>query len=229
MATAASLAAATEALATPPGTTPHATGPVASTSTAQPDHPQMAEPGPGPATPDPEDPDLPDDDIAWLNINELNEQEVDELQKCVDTCVERWKAAGPEARKKMFALFAVAGIFIAVCRHGHVLIMCDMIRSGELYALPYQYSSESNLTHLQYEISAGHHRLAPEDVWCRHGYRLRYHVCLFQDASPELLGQAGCRSPDAGCRAGIPRSCTQPRLSNRLASIARRRCGVGGL
>ncbi|KAJ6544858.1 hypothetical protein DFH09DRAFT_928192 [Mycena vulgaris] len=32
----------------------------------------------------------------------------------------------------MFALFAVAGIFIAVCRHGHVLIMCDMIRSGEL-------------------------------------------------------------------------------------------------
>jgi hypothetical protein len=73
-----------------------------------------------------------DGDIAWLNVNELNPDDLDELSKCVNTCVERWKAAGPEARKKMFALFAISGIFIAVCRHGHVLIMCDMIRSGEL-------------------------------------------------------------------------------------------------
>ena len=57
---------------------------------------------------------------------------MDELAKCMNTCVERWRNAGPEARKKMFALFAVAGIFLAVCQHGHVLVMCDMIRSGEL-------------------------------------------------------------------------------------------------
>ncbi|KAJ7506450.1 hypothetical protein B0H11DRAFT_2327591 [Mycena galericulata] len=84
----------------------------------------------------PED-DTPDSDIAWLNVNELNPDDVNELEKCVDTCVERWKAAGPEARKKMFALFAVAGIFISVCRHGHVLLLCDMIRSGELLAFPF--------------------------------------------------------------------------------------------
>ncbi|KAJ6474081.1 hypothetical protein DFH09DRAFT_1253687 [Mycena vulgaris] len=48
----------------------------------------------------------------------------------------RWKAAGPEARKKMFALFAISGIFISVCRHGHVLVMCDMICSGELMKYP---------------------------------------------------------------------------------------------
>jgi hypothetical protein len=59
--------------------------------------------------------------------------EHDDLAKCLDTCVDRWKNAGPEARKKMFALFAIAGIFLAVCRHGHVLVICDMIRSGELY------------------------------------------------------------------------------------------------
>jgi hypothetical protein len=76
-----------------------------------------------------------DEDIAWLNINELEGAEADELSKSVDTCVERWRAAGPEARKKMFALFAIAGIFLSVCRHGHVLVMCDMIRSGELYDL----------------------------------------------------------------------------------------------
>jgi hypothetical protein len=76
-----------------------------------------------------------EDDIAWLNINELTQEDTEDLTKCLDTCVERWKAAGPEARKKMFALFAVAGIFLTVCRHGHVIIMCDMIRSGELLVL----------------------------------------------------------------------------------------------
>ncbi|TFK59026.1 hypothetical protein BDN72DRAFT_873101 [Pluteus cervinus] len=51
-------------------------------------------------------------------------------------CVERWRNAGPESRKKMFALFAVSGIFVTVCRHGHVLLICDMIRSGELMKYP---------------------------------------------------------------------------------------------
>ena len=73
-----------------------------------------------------------DGDIAWLNINELNAADSDELAQCLDTCVERWKAAGPEGRKKMFSLFAISGIFITVCRHGHAVVMCDMIRSGEL-------------------------------------------------------------------------------------------------
>ncbi|KAJ7279762.1 hypothetical protein C8J57DRAFT_1434098 [Mycena rebaudengoi] len=77
-----------------------------------------------------------DGDIAWLNVNELSAADTEELAKCLDTCVERWKAAGLEARKKMFTLFAVAGIFLTVCRHGHVVIMCDMIRSGELMKYP---------------------------------------------------------------------------------------------
>lgn len=89
---------------------------------------------PGPSQPDqqssmaPEDlSDLTGEETAWLNVTEH-----DDLAKCLDTCVDRWRNAGPEARKKMFALFAIAGIFLAVCRHGHVLVICDMIRSGEL-------------------------------------------------------------------------------------------------
>ncbi|CAK5272797.1 unnamed protein product [Mycena citricolor] len=77
-----------------------------------------------------------DEDIAWLSLNELDEADIQKLEESANVCVERWKAAGPEARKKMFALFAVSGIFLAVCRHGHVLIMCDMIRSGELMKYP---------------------------------------------------------------------------------------------
>ena len=79
-----------------------------------------------------EDPDGIDDDvyepgidadkIAWLNLVEH-----DELAECLDTCVNHWRNTGPEARKKMYALFAIAGIFLTVCRHGHVLVICDMI------------------------------------------------------------------------------------------------------
>ncbi|KAJ7697393.1 hypothetical protein B0H17DRAFT_928404 [Mycena rosella] len=98
--------------------------PTASTSTQPPDT--------GPTLPAHDD----DGDTAWLNVNELNSAETDELATSVNTCVERWKAAGPEARKKMFALFAIAGVFLTVCRHGHVIVMCDMIRSGELMKYP---------------------------------------------------------------------------------------------
>ncbi|KIY47080.1 hypothetical protein FISHEDRAFT_46014, partial [Fistulina hepatica ATCC 64428] len=72
--------------------------------------------------------DTPNDDIPWLNINEVD----DGLKEDVNKCVDRWRNAGPEARKKMVELFAISGIFITLCRHGHVLVMCDMIRSGEL-------------------------------------------------------------------------------------------------
>ncbi|KAJ7506731.1 hypothetical protein B0H11DRAFT_2153790 [Mycena galericulata] len=91
-----------------------------------------------PSARDSEDPppEVPDDDIAWLNVNEIDAMEVEELAKCINTCVDRWRNAGPEQRKKMFALFAVAGIFLTVCRHGHVVVMCDMIRSGELMKYP---------------------------------------------------------------------------------------------
>ncbi|KAJ7740452.1 hypothetical protein DFH07DRAFT_751622 [Mycena maculata] len=77
-----------------------------------------------------------DEDVAWLNVNELDAMEAEELAKCINTCVDRWRAAGPDQRKKMFALFAVSGIFLTVCRHGHVVVMCDMIRGGELMKYP---------------------------------------------------------------------------------------------
>ncbi|KIY48693.1 hypothetical protein FISHEDRAFT_73383 [Fistulina hepatica ATCC 64428] len=79
-------------------------------------------------------PDLgtPNDNIPWLNINEAD----DGLKEDVNKCVDRWRNAGPEAQKKMVELFAISGIFITLCRHGHVLVICDMIRSGELMKYP---------------------------------------------------------------------------------------------
>ncbi|KAF8878306.1 hypothetical protein BD779DRAFT_1613056 [Infundibulicybe gibba] len=51
-------------------------------------------------------------------------------------CVNRWRNAGPEERKKMFSMFDESGIFIASCRHRSVLFVCDMIKSGELAKYP---------------------------------------------------------------------------------------------
>lgn len=54
------------------------------------------------------------------------------LDQVVSVCVERWKANADEAKKGMFDCYDEAGIFISICRHGIILIVCDMIRSGEL-------------------------------------------------------------------------------------------------
>ncbi|KAJ6612066.1 hypothetical protein B0H10DRAFT_1952591 [Mycena sp. CBHHK59/15] len=124
----------------PPSTTPSAAPPPADVEIPA-DVPAVEPDAETPAVSHQEDTEMglgEDDngDVAWLNINELSSAEAEELANCVDTCVERWKAAGPEARKKMFMLFAIAGIFLTVCRHGHVIVMCDMIRSGELMKYP---------------------------------------------------------------------------------------------
>ncbi|KAG2152785.1 hypothetical protein DEU56DRAFT_868810 [Suillus clintonianus] len=52
------------------------------------------------------------------------------------TCVNRWRNAGPDTRKKMFSVFDESGIFIAACRHRFVVLACDMVRSGELAKYP---------------------------------------------------------------------------------------------
>ena len=71
-----------------------------------------------------------DDQVAheggWVDVGDADDPSAQA------DCAERWRAAGPESRKKMFALFDASGIFVAVCRHGHVLVVCDMVKSGEL-------------------------------------------------------------------------------------------------
>lgn len=48
------------------------------------------------------------------------------------TCTDKWQAASSDLMKHMWAIYRESGIFLAVCRHGMVWIIMDMIRSGEL-------------------------------------------------------------------------------------------------
>jgi len=47
-------------------------------------------------------------------------------------CAERWRNMKTELTAKMWGMFKETGLFLALCRHGFVLILVDMVRSGEL-------------------------------------------------------------------------------------------------
>lgn len=47
-------------------------------------------------------------------------------------CAERWRNMKTELTAKMWGVFNETGLFLALCRHGFVLMLADMVRSGEL-------------------------------------------------------------------------------------------------
>ena len=47
-------------------------------------------------------------------------------------CTDTWKNLAADSTKRAAKYFRETGIFIAVCRHGNCLAICDMVRSGEL-------------------------------------------------------------------------------------------------
>ncbi|KAJ7075097.1 hypothetical protein B0H15DRAFT_956756 [Mycena belliarum] len=51
-------------------------------------------------------------------------------------CADRWKNMITDVTSKMWGIFDETGIFLALCRHGFVLVIADMIRSGELSKYP---------------------------------------------------------------------------------------------
>lgn len=92
-----------------------------------------------PASSDPDDP--------WIDEPDSNDS-----AEPSSVCVDRWRNAAPESRKKMFAIFKQSGIFVTVCRHGFLLTICDMVRSGELYVFQSMLFLYTTLTCSQDEI-----------------------------------------------------------------------------
>ncbi|KAJ3870457.1 hypothetical protein F5051DRAFT_447676, partial [Lentinula edodes] len=54
------------------------------------------------------------------------------LQQCTDN----WKAAAADSLKRMWDAFHESGWYVSACRHGFILWVADMIRSGELAKYP---------------------------------------------------------------------------------------------
>ena len=58
-----------------------------------------------------------------------------EVNTDIDQCVKNWKAAASDDKKKSWGIFDETGVYIAVCEHGLILWVCNMVRSGELSVL----------------------------------------------------------------------------------------------
>lgn len=46
-------------------------------------------------------------------------------------CATNWKAAQSDSKKRMWGVFEETGLFASACRHGLILWVADMVRSGE--------------------------------------------------------------------------------------------------
>ncbi|KAF8198229.1 hypothetical protein K438DRAFT_1584329, partial [Mycena galopus ATCC 62051] len=51
-------------------------------------------------------------------------------------CSDRWKNMINDVTSRMWGIFDETGIFLGLCRHGFVLVVADMVRSGELAKYP---------------------------------------------------------------------------------------------
>ncbi|KAJ6591458.1 hypothetical protein DFH09DRAFT_1244592 [Mycena vulgaris] len=51
-------------------------------------------------------------------------------------CADRWKNMINDVTSKMWGIFDETGVFLALCRHGFVILLADMIKSGELAKYP---------------------------------------------------------------------------------------------
>ena len=70
-----------------------------------------------------------DADSQW----DEEEAEGDPTDGAPDTaCASNWKAAAKDEKKRTWSAFWETGIFASACRHGRIVWLIDMIKSGEL-------------------------------------------------------------------------------------------------
>ncbi|KAJ7307849.1 hypothetical protein DFH08DRAFT_719918 [Mycena albidolilacea] len=103
--------------------------------------------------------------LAREKVNELAKHRIAErmpmeaIEDKTNPCAERWKNMIEDVTAKMWGIFDETGIFVCLCRHGFVLMIADMIKSGELAKYPLAVT-EALLEHLGERTGAGY------DVGC---------------------------------------------------------------
>ncbi|KAL0564922.1 hypothetical protein V5O48_017110, partial [Marasmius crinis-equi] len=68
----------------------------------------------------------------WKNWEEWEDVEVDEP----NPCEERWRNMNEKNTASSWAMYEETGVFLALCRHSFVLLIVDMIESGEMAKYP---------------------------------------------------------------------------------------------
>ncbi|KAF8202827.1 hypothetical protein K438DRAFT_2102387, partial [Mycena galopus ATCC 62051] len=96
-------------------------------------------------------------------VNRWSKQRIAEMMPMEgddpNPCADRWKNMIEDVTAKMWGIFDETGIFLCLCRHGFVLMIVDMIKSGELSKYPLAVV-DSLIEHLGHDIGNGY------DVGC---------------------------------------------------------------
>ncbi|KAG6818274.1 hypothetical protein H0H93_006352 [Arthromyces matolae] len=69
-------------------------------------------------------------------VQEMLSDHDNEEDEGSNPCEGRWKNMANELTARMWGIFDETGIFLALCRHGFVLVVADMVQSGELAKYP---------------------------------------------------------------------------------------------
>ena len=73
-----------------------------------------------------------EDDTGYDDADQGGDPTDGAVASTADHCVKNWKAAAADEKKRTWAIFDETGIYASACRHGLILWICDMVRSGEL-------------------------------------------------------------------------------------------------
>lgn len=73
---------------------------------------------------------------CYLTREEVDRWSKEKLGDLIDEeddnpCAERWRNMKTEITARMWGIFEETGLFLSLCRHGFVLLLADMVRSGE--------------------------------------------------------------------------------------------------
>ncbi|THU88228.1 hypothetical protein K435DRAFT_821711 [Dendrothele bispora CBS 962.96] len=73
-----------------------------------------------------------EDDHDDNNLEDGGDPTDGSTSNLLSTCTNNWKAASADSKKRMWNIFDETGLFASACRHGLILWLADMVRSGEL-------------------------------------------------------------------------------------------------
>ncbi|KAG2126016.1 hypothetical protein DEU56DRAFT_700369, partial [Suillus clintonianus] len=122
------------------------------------------------------------DALDSLEANDDDEDtEADPTRRNIASdCSKNWKAAASDEKKRMWSIFDETGIFVSACRHGLLLWVADMVRSGELAKYPLAIISKV------LEL-LGERSLAAYDIGCGFASTIR------SSSLGKAFEQQGCR------------------------------------
>ncbi|KAJ7089281.1 hypothetical protein B0H15DRAFT_922742 [Mycena belliarum] len=87
-----------------------------------------------------------------------------------DGCTERWSNMRDEITSHALSMYDETGIFLSLCRHSFVLVVADMVQSGELGK--YGFAVVDHVLNVIGEHGAGY------DIGCEFGKRVNVHPVL---------------------------------------------------